>query len=671
MIMSQLKVHSLISKLRLVKSKLIIAFVLILLVPSFSIGWFSYSIAKSKVDEQMERSATENVRMLNQTITLMLTGQMKSIDFLSRQIDNESIGTKQVDKELETKKILDRYLVVHPEFEDIIISTETEGGVSLIGSEKLPNHLNSKESAWYKQATENKDKVIITEPFISQGTNNTVVGMAKVMNEGHGIIMAVLSLKPFEEIVNGVKIGSKGYIFLSDEKERYLFHPTQKSGAVLIGNTTQIIYGSDFGKFAYINPNDGKSKEMYFTTNPLTGWKLQGTWYTEELAQTAAPIFNRTILIIAIALIAGSLIVFLIVRSIVSPLRTLKDTALRIGWGDLSKRVNIKSKDEFGEVAAIFNHMADTLKSVLVEVRESSNQLTTSAEQLSANAVHTSQVTEDIAIAAERMSNGANLQAQTVEESAQTINQVSVKIQQIASSALTVAETTTKAVEKSTEGGQAIQSAVKQMDFISGSVNGLVLVIDHLANTSQEIGQITRAITEIAQQTNLLSLNAAIEAARAGEHGLGFAVVASEVKKLAEQSSISTEKITTLIHAIQEEIEKSQQSLLSVTQEVNVGMEVMHSAGNLFSEIESFIDGANSQVQEVSAAAQQISTGAFKVVQGIEGIARVAQTTAAGTENVSAAVEEQLAFMQEISSSSSTLANMAGDLEGLVDRFKL
>lgn len=169
----------------------------------------------------------------------------------------------------------------------------------------------------------------------------------------------------------------------------------------------------------------------------------------------------------------------------------------------------------------------------------------------------------------------------------------------------------------------------------------------------------------------MLSLNAAIEAARAGEHGRGFAVVAGEVKKLAEQSSKSAEQIATLIHDIQGEIGKAQESMQSATKEVHVGMVVVQTAGGLFSEIERYVDEVGSQVQEVTVAAQQISAGATQVVQAIEGIAEVAQTTASGTENVSAAAEEQLASMEEISSSSAALTHMAGELQVLVDKFKL
>ncbi|MDQ0877836.1 methyl-accepting chemotaxis protein [Paenibacillus sp. V4I3] len=383
--------------------------------------------------------------------------------------------------------------------------------------------------------------------------------------------------------------------------------------------------------------------------------------------------FSITLLLIVafLALFAGIAIAFYISRLISKPVLQVAGAMEKIANGDLTGRITVNNRDEIGDMVGSLNKMAGSLRSVLVEVSNSSNQLAASSEQLSASAEQTTQATEHIASAAQEMADGANQQVRTVEESTQTIQEVSTKIQQITANAKLVAETTTKAAEKSSEGGKAIHTAAGQMGSISGSVDGLAEVITHLANTSLEIGQITEAITQIAQQTNLLSLNAAIEAARSGEHGRGFAVVAGEVKKLAEQSFKSAEQIARLVHTIQSEIDKAQNSMQSATKEVSLGMEVVQTAGSLFAEIERFVNDVNIQVREVSAASQHISEGTKQVVLAIEGISGVAQAAASGTENVSSAAEEQLASMQEISSSSSSLTHMAGELQEIVDKFKL
>jgi methyl-accepting chemotaxis protein len=660
----KLNIHS-------VKSKLILAFVVILLIPSLSIGWISYNTAKNKIDDQLKLTASANVALLNQMITQMIEAKMKDIDFLAQQTAAAEVPPKQGDENPKLQEILVRYKQLHPEVENVGIGEDT-GVVQGSPIAKLPADFDVRKRPFYIKAMENKGKVIVTDTFVSLATGNIVVSVAKVAGDGHGVVFATLSLKSFSDVVKQVKIGNQGYVSIMDNTRKFILHPVAKPGdSAPPGAITDGIYGSDSGSLEYKSPLSGKYNKNVFVTNPLTGWKLPAVWLQDEVTQGAAPIFWRTLLVIVIAVIAGAIIIFFMVRTITLPLRVLNDTSRKISEGNLRYRAEIKSKDEFGELGASFNLMVDSLKAVLVEVSESSNQLTVSSEQLSASAEQTSKATEHIASAVEQMADGAQSQVHTVEESAKTIHEVSTKIQQIAVNAKSVADTTTKASEKSAEGGHAIQTAASQMSSISSSVDGLAQVIIRLADTSQEIGQITEAITQIAQQTNLLSLNAAIEAARAGEHGRGFAVVANEVKKLAEQSSKSAEQIAGLIHSICDEIEKAQESMQSATKEVSVGMEVVQTAGSLFSEIERFVDEVGNQVREVSAATQQISVGTTQVVQAIEGIAGVAQTTAAGTQNVSAAAEEQLASMEEISASSADLTHMAGELQVLVEKFKL
>ncbi|KIL42032.1 chemotaxis protein [Gordoniibacillus kamchatkensis] len=658
------------SKLRLAKSKLVLAFVAILLLPSIAIGSISYQSAKSKVDAEMKNAASDSVNTLNETISLMIEAEMNNIDFLSQQIAAESIGTKQGDEDPKVREILDAFKQIHPEVENIAVGTDN-GVIMVSPPVQIASDYDPRKTDWYTKANDNQGKVIITDTRISPATGDVVVSIARMVNDNHGVVNLNLSLKALNDMISKVKIGKQGYMVLYDSKRKFLYHPSQKEGGIAVGGDVNGVFASDSGSFDYTNPIDNQPKKLVFTTNPMTGWKLAGTWLVDEVNQEAAPIFHATILVVIISLLAGAIIVFFIVRMIASPLQILKGTAQEISWGDLSQRVEIKSKDEFGELAVIFNLMADSLRAVLVEVSESSSQLAASSEQLSSSAEQTSKATEHIASSIEQMAEGANHQVQTVEDSAQTIQDVSAKIQQIAANAQSVADTAWSAAQKSAEGGRAIQTVEVQMSSINGSVDELAQVIVQLADTSQEIGKITEVITEIAQQTNLLSLNASIEAARAGEHGRGFAVVANEVKKLAEQTSHSAKQIAALIRTICEKIGKAQDSMQTATKEVSLGIEVVHTAGIYFAEIERFVDEVSSQVKDVSTATQQISDGSVQVEQSIEGIAKVAQTTASASGHISAATEEQLASMEEISSSSEALTQMAAELQALVARFKL
>ncbi|MFD1775960.1 methyl-accepting chemotaxis protein [Paenibacillus rhizophilus] len=358
-------------------------------------------------------------------------------------------------------------------------------------------------------------------------------------------------------------------------------------------------------------------------------------------------------------------------RSITRVVTEIRQTASRMAGGDLSARFHVDTKDELKVIADSFNHIAESFKSVLTEIGQSSSQLASSAEQLSSSAKQTSKASGHIAGITEKIADGAGLQVLKVEESVHTIHEVAAQIQEISERAISVAETTTTASIKSSKGGDAVRTVTEQMKSINGSVDRVGKVIVRLSSISQEVGQMNEVITQLSQQTHLLSLNAAIEAARAGEHGRGFSVVAEEVKNLAEQSSRSAEQIAGLIQTIRSDIGHASHSMQEATKEVDLGMELVHTAGSLFTEIEHYVDEVKSQVEEVSAATQQISAGTGYVVQAIKGISDVAHTTAAGTQDVSAAAEQQLASMEEMSSSFHAVTHMAEGMQVLVNRFRV
>lgn len=302
-----------------VKSKLILAFAIILIIPSLAIGLVSFTTAKNKVSNQMERTASASVNLLDQLITQMIEFHMKNIDFLSQEIITGRIGLEKQDYEdPSVREILNKFIKLHPELEAVFVGTDKGGS---IGSPviDLPSDYDARNRPWYTQAMENKGKVVITDTYESMTSKNPTVFISKALNDGHGVVGISLSLKSLSENVLGVKIGRQGYVIVADESRNWIVHPTQKPGSKLEKTTADPIYHSAAGTLNYINPYDGKAKKMIFITNPLTGWKVMGTWYQNELKQEAVPIFNMTITVITVSLLLGTAVAFLIIRSLPSP----------------------------------------------------------------------------------------------------------------------------------------------------------------------------------------------------------------------------------------------------------------------------------------------------------------------------------------------------------------
>ncbi|RAK23467.1 methyl-accepting chemotaxis protein [Anoxybacillus vitaminiphilus] len=373
-----------------------------------------------------------------------------------------------------------------------------------------------------------------------------------------------------------------------------------------------------------------------------------------------------------ISVLVGSIISWYISRMISRPVMAIAGAAQKIASGDLTAdEIKVKNRDEIGDLAKSFNQMSKNLRELIHQVASSAEQVAASAEELTASAEQTSKAAEQIAATMQDVAAGAEKQVQSFQETSQTANEISFGAQQIASNAQSVSSIAMDAVEKATHGGKTIDVAIKQMSSINETVNGLAAVIKNLGERSKEIGQITDVITGIAEQTNLLALNAAIEAARAGEQGRGFAVVADEVRKLAEQSAQSAQQISRLISAIQEETNKAVQSMEAATKEVVSGIGVVNTAGESFNQIQSSINEVTSHIQEISSAIQQMAAGTEQMVQSMQQIAKVAETSAAGTQEASSVTEEQLAVMEEISSSAESLSHMAEELQALIGKFKI
>lgn len=360
-------------------------------------------------------------------------------------------------------------------------------------------------------------------------------------------------------------------------------------------------------------------------------------------------------------------------RGIIRPIHAVNKQVKEIaeGEGDLTRTIQVSSRDEMYDLAQSFNRMVGTLRNLVARVGVSAEQVAASAEELAASAEQTSKATEQIAQTIQEVAYGADHQAKSAEQSAQAIEEMSIGLRQIAMSAQTVSHTTNESAKAAVAGSQTIQQAIEQMDSINRTVSSLEGVIKNLGESSQEIGQIVQVISGIAQQTNLLALNAAIEAARAGENGRGFAVVADEVRKLAEQSAASSEQIAQLIATIQVEANKAVESMEASAKEVYEGIEIVREAGKSFRQIKEKVNEVAGQIEEVSATAQQLSASTDAVVHSAAQITEIAKNTAAGTQSASAAAEEQLASMEEITASSNSLTQMAEELQALVGKFKV
>ncbi|MCP3744758.1 methyl-accepting chemotaxis protein [Paenibacillus sp. A3M_27_13] len=370
--------------------------------------------------------------------------------------------------------------------------------------------------------------------------------------------------------------------------------------------------------------------------------------------------------------IVAILVVYLLIRHMVSPLTKLSASVNTITKGDLTHEpLLFKNKDEIGTLARDFNDMTMNLRNLITQVNDTSMQVASSSQELSASAQATNRAGEHSVDVTIELADGAHTQLQNLEGSYKAIQDMSRFISDIAGNADIAMNKAADNVQKARLGRESMDSTTSQMGVVSESIGDLSSIIHTLGSHSKEIENIVGTIASIAEETNLLSLNAAIEAARAGEEGQGFAVVAGSVRKLAERSANSATQISELISLIIAQMDKAGETMKRSTNEMMQGKELIISAGRSFSEIEVSISDMSSQSEQISATVRDLALISEGLVEAIQNTVMVSNHTVKGAESLSASSEQQLAAMQEVESSAALLSSLAEKLQVLVENFKI
>jgi len=352
--------------------------------------------------------------------------------------------------------------------------------------------------------------------------------------------------------------------------------------------------------------------------------------------------------------------IYLVLSRVV--IRPIKETTMMVkniaeGEGDLTKRLDVKSEDEIGELAKWFNIFIENMRNIIHEVflnagqlNDSSGSLTSISEHMTSGAEETSLKAQTVAAASEEMSANIVSVASVMEQAATNMNMVASAAEEMTSTINEIAQNTEKATGITNRAVDQAANASQQMD--------------ELGNAAKEIGKVIDTITEISEQVNLLALNATIEAARAGEAGKGFAVVANEIKELARQTADATGEIRQRVEGIQGSTENTVTEINNITQVVNEVNEIV-------STIATAVEEQSVTTREIAGNVNQASTGINEVNENVAQSSRVSSDIASEIDQVNQSANEMTNSSSQVNSSAEELSKVAGQLNDMVSRFKV
>lgn len=400
-----------------------------------------------------------------------------------------------------------------------------------------------------------------------------------------------------------------------------------------------------------------------------------GIWYVGASQAFIEETIQQTMKIFLFILIGAIWAIILLMawytRRISRRLGKITEVMNAAGNGDFTKNIDVDSNDEIGKLIASFTTMKNNLKNLIDDVITTSNEVASSSQVLTANSDQTSKATEQITEAIQEVTFGTEKQVESAQVASEIVEEISTGMNQITTNIQNVTDAAVETNNAAIQGNQVVVKAVEQMNLINKKTEESSQVVHHLSDKSNEINEIIGLITAVADQTNLLALNAAIEAARAGEQGKGFAVVADEVRKLAEQSGKSAQQISQLIVEIQEESKRAVSAMDDSGGAVKEGITIIHDAGQAFETITNSIDNVSSQLQEVAAGIEQVTAGVDEMVLSTNKVKEITEQSGEYMQNVAASTEEQNASMQEVAGSAQKLTDLAEHLRQSVKVFRV
>ncbi len=538
---------------------------------------------------------------------------------------------------------------------------------------------------WYKLALDNDD-VVFTSPYADVGTGTIVVSAITAVRdkpgEAFGFVAADVSLGDIPDIMEEYKIGEEGTNFLIGKDGALIYAEnleelTEKN----IVNISDIAELSTFGDKVLsgktgIEDVTYQDEKYFIAYEPMTinGWGVIQLVNKSEVLHDLRS-FNLVVLLIFVVgaiLLIGYMVIS--IRQLMKPIIASTAYAKKLGSGDFREDVPekyLRREDEIGGLTKAFHELNENFSELVSEIIDSSYQVASSSEQLNVTADEVANTSEDMAKTIDEIAQGATDQATSTEVGATKTFALGELIEANKAHMNNLNEASANIVTMIGDGLKIVTDLTEKTQDTDKAAKEIFEVITKTDESTSKIGEASNVIALIAEQTNLLALNAAIEAARAGEAGKGFAVVADEIRKLAEQSTASTKDIDDIVHELVESSRIAVGTINHVNDIITDQVQAVKETEDKFVDISKAVEVSVHAIDNLNVSEKNMESQKAEILDTIQGLSAIAQENAASTEEASAAVTQQSESMRQIVDASGDLAKLSEELSNSVSRFKI
>lgn len=664
-----------------------LAFLLPVFIVSFVIlSMGSYYLA----NKALNKSANETATALGREFSLQVKSGMQE-----RMVRLDELGTDSIFQGSDDKTKMDFLANAKKRlgFETLFYSNLKGEAISSEGT-----YFNRADREYVKHVLQTK-KPYVPHPIVSAVNGKLVIVLTTPVFQNSqmvGMMMGTVTLDNLTKILEQVKFKDSGYGYIVENTGMVIAHNKNPELIAKMNLTEKKINPELETKLSELDDRmmnafksvveTGKATSCYYkTTEDSTSmavftpielddqrWVMVITAPESEVIADASDLAKMTLIISIFFIIVAVLFIFFFAKRLAKPIELIRDDCHILNDGDFrEKTVSVNSADEIGQLAKGFHEMRGGLRNLITKIQNQAEKVAASSEELTAGAMQSAESSNRVATSISEIAKGIEQQSMAAEDVNIIADQLSKTADEISGKTKEIAETASSASNDVELGRSSIAKAVAQMQEIGEGSAQIQEAVTELARGSKEISDIVNLISNIAGQTNLLALNAAIEAARAGEQGRGFAVVADEVRKLAEESNQSSQKIGELVKRNQLGMEKAVAASKAGTEGIHLGIEAVNSADETFKNIVNVILHLSEEIATISESIEMMAFGSSAMVESIDQIEKVSKTNAGEAQTVSAATQEQSASMQEIASASQSLADLASELQAAVAKFKV